>query len=352
MLPKQTPREHGDQDNGPPILFDFAVNLNPNGPAPEVAAAARAASIEDYPDSTSRQLRQAFAVHLGCSPNELVFAGGSAALLWTTAAVLHKHRQPALIVGPTFSEYAAAVEATGAPTIEMPSVLANGFQPNLAAIAARGHAENAVSVYLCNPNNPTGVLLSHAAVRDFANALGSITLVVDEAFLSLSSSSQTENTAPHGNMLRVRSLTKEHCLAGLRLGYAWGAPDLVAAIETTRAPWATSSAAQAAGLELPNQAKSVEDQRKFIEQDRIETEQALASLGFEVFPGSANFSLVRHPNAAAIHGELRAAGIRLRDCTSFGLPGFLRIAARPHRERAALIQALQNCQALATNATP
>lgn len=335
-------RVHGDVGlSNQPLIADFGVNLNPFGPAPELLDAARNAELAAYPDATSARLRAVFASWLGGSAEDYLFAAGACPILWDAARLLHRTSgAPALIIGPTFSEYAAAVQATGASVFELRADPAADFGLDLEWIAKQARKLGVASLYLCNPNNPTGTILQHEEVTWLAELLAEQVLVLDESFLALSSGHRDLRMSLPNNVLRVRSLTKDYGLAGLRLGYATGERKLIRALENARAPWATSAPAQAAGLVIPTiEGRLCRDRARLVT-CRNSLESELASRGFRVFPGAANFTLASHAVGFELPQALDERGIRVRDCMSFGLPGTIRFAARPEAERTLLLDSL------------
>jgi histidinol-phosphate/aromatic aminotransferase/cobyric acid decarboxylase-like protein len=323
-------------------LLDVSVNINPYGPSPDVIAAIARAAVERYPDPTARAARVALAAHLGTTPDAVALGNGAADLLWTLARALP--RGPALVVEPTFGELRAALAAAGAPVAEIRARPDDGFAIDLAAIAAAARAARATLVYLCTPNTPTGATAGAAAIAAWAADLRDTRVILDQSFLSLSARAADAAVAMPPNVIRVRSLTKDHAIPGVRVGYLLASPDVVAAVEAHRPAWTTGAHAQAAAIAAATAGadRFVAACRDRILADRAALDEDLRALGLAPVPSTTGFSLVAVPGAAAAlrHRMLVEHHVLVRDCASFGLPGHLRLAARPAADRTRLIAAL------------
>lgn len=370
------PRLHGGALAGelaalgvdPREVLDFSANVNPYGPAPAVLAAIRAAPVHVYPDPSARAVREAIARATGRAAEAVVFGSGAADLIWTLARALFSPGDRALVCEPAFSEFRAAAEAAGAEVVawRMRPERAPAFDPR--AAAARARRAGACAVYLATPAAATGAAVPVAAVAELALALEGVLVVLDESFQSLSDTSDEASAPLPENVVRLRSMTKEHALPGLRAGYLLatgfpppllrraargrgsatsGAPafPLAAAVEACRPAWSTSSLAQAAALAALGEKAFVAASRARLRRDREATAAELRALGFRPLPSVAPYLCFRvggAAEAAALRQRVLGRGVLVRDCASFGLPGHLRVAARPAAERARLAAALRS----------
>lgn len=322
-------------------VVDFSVNTNPYGPCPAVRDAIAAATIERYPDPTARRARAAIAAMAGAAVDEIALGNGAAELLWTLARVLVRRGTKVLMVEPTFCELRAAAATAGAHISEWRAAPARGFAIDLDAIAARARVEQPAVVYLCTPNTPTGAGLPARAVARWADANPQCHVVLDQSFLSLSDRFADADIAMPPNVIRIRSLTKDHAIPGVRVGYLIASRGLVARIEQQRPAWMTSAMAQAAAIVACDEQAFVDESRRQILADRDRLAYALAGLGLPVIPSTAGFFLVRTGQAAELRHRLLARHhILVRDCASFGLPDYIRLASRPRPDRARLLRAL------------
>jgi histidinol-phosphate/aromatic aminotransferase/cobyric acid decarboxylase-like protein len=322
----------------PSRVVDFSASLNVYGPDPAVLAAVRGADLLAYPDPTGLPARQALARHLDVEPGAVILGHGAVELLWGLARSVAP--APSVIVEPAFGEWRAAVAAVGGQAIawraEPP-----GFAVDLDAVARLVRREGAAAVYIASPGNPSGVGLAAADIAAFARAIPDVTVVLDEAFLSLSDHHADARAAMPGNVVRVRSLTKDHGLAGLRVGYAVAAPPLCRRLEAQRPPWTASAPAQAAIIAAVDRGSFVADSRARLFADRDALVHRLRALGLAPQPTSTIYALVEVGAATELRARLLSRhAVAVRDATSFGLPDHIRVAARPAADVDRLIHAL------------
>jgi histidinol-phosphate/aromatic aminotransferase/cobyric acid decarboxylase-like protein len=354
-VPEPAPEDPAPRIHGGPIaeelarlaiardaLLDFSVNVNPYGPAPEMREAIRAARVEVYPDSTAFEARIALAGAAGVGVERIVVGGGGADLLWALARRLLGPGRAALMVEPTFSEFRAAAHAAGARIVEWRATAAHDFRVDLGAVADRARAAEVAALYLCTPNNPTGAAVRAGEVAALAAALPDVIIVADQAFLSLSEHAGDAVVDLPPNVVRVRSLTKEHAIPGVRVGYLIASPPLAAAVEAARPAWSTSAAAQAAAVASVALDPFVAESRARLLADRRALADGLCALGRSPLPSAATYCLVEVGDAARLRAALLARHhILIRDGASFGLPGYARLAARPAADRQRLMAALR-----------
>jgi histidinol-phosphate/aromatic aminotransferase/cobyric acid decarboxylase-like protein len=321
-----------------PRVIDFSVNINPYGPPEALLAAAREAPLDAYPDPMARVARRAWARVLDTSIERIAVANGAADLFWAIARALLSPGARVLIAEPTFSEFRIAAQAAGARVDTLWAREEDGFRFSLAALREQG--KGARALYLCTPNNPTGAYVPSAEIVELARALPDTVLVVDQSFLALSEHADDAFAVLPDNVLVVRSLTKDFALAGLRIGLLIGARELVSKVEAHRPTWSTSAPAQAVIAEAARQAEFVRLSYVKLRADRDKVGGALRAHGFQPLPSSSVYQLVHVGEGAHFREQLLLRGVLVRDCASFGLPAYARIAARPaedvHMLRAAL----------------
>ena len=322
--------------------MDFSANCNPLGPAPGVLSALRHLQLARYPDDEAAELRGALARSLGLDPGWVIAGNGSVELMWLLATAYLETGDHALVSGPTFGEYARACQVAGA-TVETVLASEKGrFQPDIAGLIHRIGTLRPKLAFLCNPNNPTGQLLPAQAIGQLLEACEETLLVVDEAYLPFCQS--PPDLVPYlstGRLLLLRSMTKDHALAGLRLGYAVARPDVIEWLDRVRPPWNVNAAAQAAGIAALRERRHLEESRRVVEESRRYLTDQLSKLGLRVVPSTANFLLVRVGRGASFRAMLLERGICVRDCTSFGLPAYIRIGVRTLPDCQRLVEAAQ-----------
>ncbi len=335
-------RELAAHGSSPGNVLDFSSSTNPYGPHPSVSSALREAALGRYPDSSAREARAALAALVGVAADEIILGNGAAELLWTLARTLLEPDGRALMVEPTFSEFRAAALCCGASLSELRSRADTGFAVDLDALGDRTRAERVQVLYLCSPNTPTGTALPAADVAAWAARHPDLWIVLDQSFLSLSERFADAAVAMPPNVVRVRSLTKDHGIPGVRVGYLIAAPELCGAVENNRPHWSTSAFAQAAAIAACRCDAFVAESRERLLADRRALSIDLGRLGIETLPSCTTYCLARVGDASGLRGRLLSRHrILVRDCSSFGLPGFLRLAAKPEVERARLIAALR-----------
>ncbi|HEY0478309.1 MAG TPA: aminotransferase class I/II-fold pyridoxal phosphate-dependent enzyme [Kofleriaceae bacterium] len=322
-------------------VLDLSVSCNPYGPCAPVIDAIRAAPVDRYPDPAATAAREALAAVLDTAPDRIALGNGAAELLWTLVSVLVRPGRRVVIVEPGFGELRAAAEHAGAEICEWRSRAEDGFAVDLGAVGRLIGETSAAVAYLCAPGTPTGAATPAAALAALAAAHPGTCFVVDQSFLSLSERFADAAVAQPANVACVRSLTKDLGIPGIRVGYVVAAPALVARIEQARPAWTTSAAAQAAAVAACTAGAFVAASRARLLDERARLAADLGALGLRPAPSTTGFLAVRTGDAPGLRRRLLAGHrILVRDCTSFGLPDHIRIAARTATERARVVAAL------------
>jgi len=321
-------------------LLDFSQNINPFGPPPEALEAARRALYEEsgrYPDLKYSKLRGALAQYLDVPPQTVVPTNGGAEALFLAAGAVGAGG--ALILEPTFSEYAAAARASGMEVVRrLVRRPQEGFGFDHGALE---DLDGISVVFLCNPNNPTGDSLAYGEVLEVADRVrqAGAVLVVDEAFADFTPGISVSRMVDEGLWV-ARSFTKFFAIPGLRLGCI--VCDDAERIQRLQPSWPVNAVAAAAGIIAAGDSGFSEASVSEIARLRGALFDALNDLhGLQPFPGAANFLLVRGPEGLA--GRLARRGLLVRGCGRFmGLgPGFFRVAVQGEAENGRLISALR-----------
>jgi histidinol-phosphate aminotransferase len=337
----------------PEEVVDFSVNSNPYGPSPRVREALANVAIDRYPDRACLELRRAILNYelnaTNLTIDALVCGNGTAELIWTIAHACLRQGLKAAIIGPTFGEYRAASLVVGAAVIEYHTRAPEHFQPDGEDVATWIRAEQPALIWLCNPNNPTGTWLGREDMLLLAEACQEIEafLVVDEAYwrfispLEGFSAIELIGAVPGLEIVVLRSLTKDFALAGLRLGYAVASRDSARLLNTHLPSWNVNSAAQAAGVAALTDRTYLETTLNVLMTERNAFFQALRYCGLKSVPSRTHFCLLGVNNAHDVRQHLLTQKILVRDCTSFGLPHFIRVSTRSTVEWQRLLDALQ-----------
>lgn len=322
-------------------LLDFSQNINPLGAPPQALEAARRAideASDRYPDLGYHGLRTALGEYLGVSPEKVIPTNGGAEALFLAARAAAAGGE-ALVLEPTFSEYAAAARAAGLrPVHRVVRHPEDGFLPDPASFEG---LESASLVFLCNPNNPTGEALSREQVRALVERVRGSggALVVDEAFADFAPAASVVSEAGEG-LYVARSLTKFFAIPGLRLGcLVCDEPERIRRFQPS---WSVNAVAAAAGVAAVRDpefaAATVAGVRRLRE---ALYEQLMDLPDLTPFPGEANYLLVRGPEG--LPERLAGRGVLVRGCEPFmGLgPGYFRLAVRGAPENERLVAALR-----------
>lgn len=325
------------------VKIDFSVNVNPLGIPKAVEAALHMAveNCSEYPDMAAEKLRAAVGRMLTFPKENLLFGNGASELFM---AVIHAIKpNKTVITVPSFYGYEYAAEAVDGEILYYETKKQNDFclQEDFFSVLT----EDVDVLFLANPNNPTGSLLSREKLKKILShcrAKG-IYVVLDECFIEFCSEdcSMLQETKSFPNLILVRAFTKIFCIPGVRLGYIACSNQLLLEKLARQLPeWNLSVLAQAAGCECAMQTTYVEQTIAFIRKERQFLEEGLREAGYKVFPGKANFLLIYCE--LPLYESLLEKGILIRDCGNFrGLSaGFYRIAVKNRKENEALLQAI------------
>jgi len=339
----------------PEKLIDFSANINPLGPPEWLRAvvSANLSGVVHYPDPESLQLKQAVADRYRCSVEEVLVGNGSTELIYLLPKAMGVDR--AVIPVPCYADYATSARINGLELAILPLREDRDFVADpdeLESCLTGGDA-----VYLGHPNNPTGIPLDTAALTGMAARNPSSIFVIDEAFVDLASGIESLAAQRLDNVIVLLSLTKTYAIPGLRLGCALANREMVKRIEALQPPWSVNAIAQAVGCEALRDADYVLQSRRFVEERRKELVRGLEAIsGFKVYPGRANFLLVRmdrkDPDAPSLAGRLLQTGIAIRVCANFeGLDErYFRVAVRTAEENQQLLDALHRAFGLRDHA--
>ncbi len=338
------PNPHGGDLYGGDVVLDFSANTNPYGTPQGILDGVMAAltQVDRYPDPYCRALVTKLAQAEGVPEEYLLCGNGAAELIYAYAQAVKP--QVAAELAPTFSEYALGMEQVGCRMERYELTPQNGFSLDDGIIAFLQEKHPQV-LFLCNPNNPTGQVISPERMERILHAtrdLG-IRLFVDECFLDLSDEGQSVKHLLWDNpqVLILKAFTKSYGMAGLRLGYCISSDGtLLRQMSEAVQPWNVSSLAQAAGVAALEQGAFLEKTRQTIFRERKWLKRELEKLGFFVVESHANYLLFF--GGADLGRNLRSQGIAIRDCSNYhGLEaGWYRIAVRLPEENQRLIQAI------------
>ena len=354
--------QHGGDVYSQNVELDYSANINPFGMPRRVKEAA-VKILEDsgrYPDSTCGGLRRALAAFHGVEPEMVVCGNGAADLIF--ALVLAVKPRRALVTAPAFSEYEQALDTVGCRTDYLYLREEQGFALQEADFLAALDSGPEL-VFLCNPNNPTGVPVPGEMIRRLAGLCleRKIRLAVDECFCDFLEEGDGCSLIPflrsYPNVFVLKAFTKLYAMAGLRLGYGLCAdPELLELVNRVRQPWSVSNVAQAAGLAALDERDYVEMSVRRIAKERRWLAGKLADMGLTVYDSQANYIFFRDPwegdagraaLSASQRGRLYAAllqqRILIRSCANYhGLDSsYYRICVRDREDNRRLAEAME-----------
>ena len=326
-------------------LVKLNTNESPYGPSPKVLAAIESQNTADlrlYPDPEGAALKQAIAKLHGLNPKQVFLGNGSDEVLAHVFAGLLKHSKPVHFPDITYSFYPVYCKLFG---IDYKTIaLGSQFEINVADYKVPNGG-----IIFPNPNAPTGRSIPRSEIETLLSHNKDSVLVIDEAYVDY----ETESCIPllqgsscPENLLVVHTLSKSRALAGLRVGFAVGHPDLIEGLERVKNSFNSyplGRLAQAgAKAAIDDQAHLEETAAKVI-QTRSQLVKELNTLGFETLPSTANFIFTRHPNhaGAKLYQALRDRGIIVRHFTSARIEEFLRITIGTNEQSDELVAVLK-----------
>ena len=337
---------HGGDIYAGDVRLDFSASVSPLGtPKSVIDALTRVLpELYHYPDPRCRALVQAIAKFERVPQERILCGAGASELIYTYCEAVRPKR--AMVLAPTFSEYAIALQRTGCEIVRHTLAAEQNFdlQEDLLPRLSR---EGIDALFLCNPNNPTGRLIPGELLEKILLRCRerNIALFVDECFLSLSDGADdlTPFLPDVPQLFILKAFTKSYGMAGLRLGYGLCADkELLQKMSTAAPPWTVSTPAQAAGVAALKNAAFLAENRALIRAERPQLEEELRALGFWVCPSQVNYILFH--GAPDLHEKLMRRGMAIRNCANFeGLaPGWYRVAVRRREENEQLIAAIKS----------
>ncbi|MBA3902655.1 MAG: histidinol-phosphate transaminase [Rhodocyclaceae bacterium] len=336
-----TPYVPGEQPRLP-NLVKLNTNENPYGPSPKVLEALRGEtgdSLRLYPDPNADRLKEAVAAYYGVTPRHVFVGNGSDEVLAHVFLGLLKHKRPLLFPDITYSFYPVYCGLYGVDCRTVPLTETFEIRPEDYLVPNGG-------IIFPNPNAPTGRVLPLAGIEKMLAANQDAVVVVDEAYVDFGGETAIPLVARYPNLLVVQTLSKSRSLAGLRVGFAVGHPDLIEALERVKNSFNSyplDRLAIAGAVAAMEDRTHFETTRQAVIKSREALVRDLAALGFEVLPSAANFVFARHPkrDAGELAAALRQRSIIVRHFRQPRIEQFLRITVGTDAQCQELIRALR-----------
>lgn len=326
-------------------VIKLASNENPYGCSPKAkeAITSQLDTLAIYPDGGSMVLRWELADYLQVKPDQLIFGNGSDEIVQLITRAYLEPGTNTVMATPTFPQYRSNAMIDGAELIEVP--LANGVH-DLEAMAAAINEQTRV-VWVCNPNNPSGTIVTKDQLIAFlAKVPAEVMVVMDEAYYEYVVDVQYPETIPllatYPNLIILRTFSKIHGLAALRIGYGVASIDIINNLNRVREPFNTSTLAQAA-------ARASLQDRDFLTSCRDRNREGLKQLtdrfdqwGLDYYPSQANFVLVNlKQDSDVVFRKLLEKGFIVRSGNALGFPGYQRITIGTPEQNEKVLAALE-----------
>ncbi len=318
------------------IKLNTNENAFPPHPAVIRAAEEAAGSLHLYPDPECRELREALAERMGISPDELLMTNGSDEILnFAFMAFCDKHI-PAVFPDISYGFYSVYAEINQVPYREIP------LREDL-TIRIEDYFHAAGTIFIANPNAPTGIALRRKEIEKILQANPYNAVVIDEAYVDFGGESCVPLIREYDNLLVTQTFSKFRSLAGGRLGYGAGNPELIRDLNKMKYstnPYTINRMTMAAGIAcVKNDEYNLENARTIME-TREWTRQELEKNGFEVTPSRTNFLFARHPKVSGekLYLELKARGILIRHFNAERIRDYNRITIGTREQMEALVR--------------
>ena len=328
-------------------IIDFSSNITPLGIPNFVKLIIKKNldKVQFYPDPKSENVISSLEKYTHLSKSNIVVGNGAIEILYNFCFAFLSKTTKVLIHVPTFQEYETAVKLSNCKISYFKSLnLSTNIDSFISQIPKNG------CIFLCNPNNPTGKLLSKKELLSIiivAKKLKTI-VFIDECFIELvpkSNESLISYVKKYDNLFILRSLTKSFGLPGLRIGYACGSKEIIKILQKIKIPWSVNSLAQDAANAVIKNISHIKKSNIIIQKESKYLEDKISNLdGFECMPSSTNFILIKTKyDSTKLQTKLLKNKILIRDCKNFrGLNNhYIRIAVKSHKDNVQLVSALE-----------
>jgi histidinol-phosphate aminotransferase len=326
-------------------IIKVASNENPLGPSPKAIAAMRdvLANLNLYPDGNAYYLKQKLASKLGIAPANLILGNGSNEIIEFVGHAYMAANVDVVVSQYCFVVYPLVTKLFGANLITVP---ARNYGHDIPAMLEAITPHTRV-VFVANPNNPTGTLSSREEIIQLVNEVpNDVLLVMDEAYVEFLDDPvdlvSLVRQGARSNLLLMRTFSKIFGLAGLRIGYGIGHPDLVATLEKVRQPFNINSIAQAGALAALEDSEHIRRTRENNAVGLKFFERTFGELGLEFVPSAANFVLVRVDNGQQVFDSMQKHGVIVRPMGGYQLPEWIRITVGTPKENERCLKSLKS----------
>ncbi len=326
-------------------IIKLASNENPHGPSRAAVAAMRKALTQSnlYPDGNAFYLKQKLAAKLGVTPAHVILGNGSNEIIEFIGHTIIAPGSEVIVSQYCFAVYPIVTALFGGTLKIVP---AKNHGHDLDAMLAAITPQTRI-IFVANPNNPTGTSVSSEKLAHFINAVPeNVVIALDEAYIEFLENAldlvAEIRAGKKPNVLLMRTFSKIYGLAGLRLGYGIGHPELIAELEKVRQPFNINSISQAGALAALDDTAHAEKTRKYNARGLKFYTRAFRKMKLEYIPSSANFILVRVGEGGKVFQELQKLGIIVRPMAGYDLPEWIRISIGSPKQNQRCLEALQD----------
>lgn len=327
-------------------VIKLASNENPFGSSQKAkeAIVSQIESLAVYPDGASVQLRTELAEFLKVKPEQLIFGNGSDEIVQMITRAYLGEGTNTVMATPTFPQYRSNAVIDGAELIEVP--LQDGVH-DLDAMAAAINDQTRV-VWVCNPNNPSGTIVTEADLLVFlAKVPGNVLVVLDEAYYEYVVADEYPQSVPllerYPNLIVLRTFSKIYGLASLRIGYGIASSDIITHLDHVREPFNTGSLAQVAARAALHDQAFVEKCSELNREGMKQLTDRFEHWGLDYYPSQANFVLVNlKQDSDDVFRKLLQQGVIVRSGKALGFPGCQRITIGTKEQNEKILAALES----------
>ena len=328
-------------------IIDFSSNITPLGIPNSVKFIIKKNldKVQFYPDPNSETVISSLEKYTHLSKSNIIVGNGAIEILYNFCFAFLSKTTKVLIHVPTFQEYETAVKLSNCKISYFKSLnLSTNIDSFILKIPKNG------CIFLCNPNNPTGELLSKKELLSIIIAAKKLKTIVfiDECFIELvpkSNESLISYVKKYDNIFILRSLTKSFGLPGLRIGYACGSKEIIKILQKIKIQWSVNSLAQDSANIVLKDISHIKKTNLIIKKELEYLENSISSLnGFECICSSTNFILVKTKyDSTKLQTKLLKSNILIRDCKNFRALDnhYIRIAVKSHKDNVKLVTALE-----------
>ena len=338
------PLEELEREYGITNAIKLASNENPLGPSPKAMKAIRqaVADLHRYPNGGSYHLHESISKRFDVKSENIVLGNGSDDIIAMLARVLLQPGDEAVLPRPSFLFYEIMIRCSGAVPVEVPL---KGTSINLDGMLECISPKTRL-VFITNPHNPTGSLISKKALDNFVTALpADVVLVLDEAYIEFVRDQDCPNSIDYLDsgkiVVGLRTFSKAYGLAGLRIGFGLMPSSIADILNRVRQPFNVNSLAQDAAIAALEDESFLEETVKLVSDELDFIYAALDDLGMEYFKSQANFLLIKvGKDANEVFEDLLKQGVIVRSMTSYGYPDCIRVNVGLHDENVRFLEAL------------